>query len=322
LRRLLPLLLFVGLLQGCVYKLGGGLTAGMVDEATGKGRTDGVKEITDRVIADQAARQLGQQLGEGLTSGVQEMTPELKVQIETSVDDILAVAFARAGKGMREDLSPELREMVRQDIVQALADGMKGPVSDSMQQTADQVVKKTIASLSEALQDPVLRDSLASLIRESTYQALREGHPGSPGVGETLQTTLSENVLAPFETSIGGLTQTVADRVDESARRTEHTLQGVISALVVILGVTVLLYALTRRQLNRERTQSQTAHLELRQFGAALGQLDEAARARLLGKLDEYQRAHGARESYVRKATAPGAPPRERSTNYYRDEDE
>ncbi len=311
------LLIAICLSPACMYKLGGGLTAGILDEAGGGGRTDGISEVTDRLIADEALRQLGQQLGAGLVSGAKDVTPELQVQVERAVDDILAVAFARAAKGVRDDLSPELREMVRQDIVQALAEGMRGEVSDSLVITVDRVVRRATHSLTEALQDPLLRDAMSSLIRDGTYQAMRVGRPGSPGVGETLETTLDLNLLTPFERSIGGLADAVADRVDESARRTERTLQGVISALILVVGVIAMLYALTRRQLNREREQAQVVTQGLRNVGAALGQLEPEARARLLGKLDEYQRAQGqAGVDYLKEPPAE-APPK-RSSDYMR----
>jgi VIT1/CCC1 family predicted Fe2+/Mn2+ transporter len=290
----------------------------MLDEAAGRGRTEGVGQVTGRLLDEQALLELGHQLGYGLASGASEITPELEADLSHAVEEVLAVAFARAAKGVRDDLSPELREMVRQDIVRALAEGMRGDVGASLEETVARVIDRTVAALLEGIRDPELRDATAALVRDAMWQAMREGRPGSPGVGETLEMTLSENLLIPFETSIGTLAETVADRVDESARRTERTLQGVISALVLILGVILLMYAITRRQLNRERSQAQAATQELRSVGAALGELEPEARARLLGKLDEFHRVHGKGGSDLLQAKS--AQPPERSTDYIRDD--
>lgn len=302
---------------GCVYRMGQGLTAGMLDEAAGRGRTEGIEQVTDSLIAEQALLELGHQIGVGLLSGVGDVTPELEADLSVAIDGVLEVAFARAGKGVRDDLSPALREMVRQDIVQALAQGMRGEVGASLEETVARVIARTVETLASALREPELRDAMAALIRDATWQAMREGRAGSPGVGETLEATLSENLLTPLEMSVGGLAETVADRVDESARRTERTLQGVISALVVILGAIMLMYAITRRQLNRERAQMQVASLELRSVGAALEELDPQARERVLGKVDEYHRVQAGD-----KLKPPGTPPpAERSTDYVRKDD-
>jgi len=288
--------LLVPLLAGCVYKMGGGLTAGMLDEAGGRGRTEGVEGLAEDLVAAEVLSELGHQLGEGLISGATDISPEQRAKLELAIDGALTVAATRTAKGLRDEVSPQLREMVRQDIVEALAEGMRGELGTSMEATVDRVVTRAVHSLEEATEDPVFRESLAAMIREATYQALREGRPGSPGVGETLQTTLSENLLTPFETSIGGLAETVADRVDQSAKRTERTLQGVISALVVVLGVIVLLYVLTRRQLFRAREHSQEAEMELRTMGAALDHLDPRSRDRILGKMDEYKQVTRSQE--------------------------
>lgn len=305
------LLIAVLLSSGCVYRMGGNLTAGMLDEAGGEGRTEGVEGLAEDLVAEAVLAELGHQLGQGLSSGATEITPEQRARLELAIDGALQVAASRTAKGLRDEVSPELREMVRQDIVHTLAEGMRGELGDSMEQTVDQVVARAVLSLEQGINDPVFRDSVASLIRDATYRAMREGRPGAPAVGETLQTTLSENLLAPFETSVGGLADAVADRVDESARRTERTLQGVISALVIILGVLILLYALTRRQLNRQRQETQITKQELRNVGAALDELDPESRARLMGKLDEYHRV----------APTP-APQERRSSDYMRTDDE
>jgi hypothetical protein len=307
------ILLLIPLMAGCVYKMGAGLTAGMLDEASGKGRTEGVEGLAEDLLAAAVLTELGHQLGEGLMSGATDITPEQRAKLELAIDGALTVAATRTAAGLRDEVSPQLREMVRQDIVETLAEGMRGELGSSMEETVDRVVTRAVRSLEQATRDPVFREALAAMIRESTYQALREGRPGSPGVGETLETTLSENLLTPFETSIGGLAETVADRVDQSAKRTERTLQGVISALVIILGVIVLLYVLTRRQLFRAREHSQETEMELRTMGAALDQLDPRTRDRLLGKLDEYKQ--------VTRGQEPPSPRRKdegRSSEYER----
>lgn len=292
-RLLSPLILVLCLAPGCIYKAGGGLTAGMMDEIAGNGRTEGLEGVITDLTEQQVFAELGHQLGSSLVSGATDITPEQQARLELAIEGALHVAAARTGAGLRDEVSPQLREMVQQDIVETLAAGMRGELGDSLQETVERVVAAAVHSLEESLKDPLFREAVSDTIRESTYHAMREGKPGMPGVGETLEVTLSENLLAPMETSVGGMVTNVADRVDASAKRTERTLQGVISALVVVLGVFLLMYLLTRRQLQRTRATVQVTQQELRTVGAALDHLDPQERARILGKLDEYHQVAG-----------------------------
>ena len=112
-------------------------------------------------------------------------------------------------------------------------------------------------------------------------------------MGETIQVTLSENVLHPFEESVSGIADRVASQVDRSAQRTENILKTVISALIVILGVFAVMYMITRRQLQRARANSDKANTRLRSVGAAVEMLDDAARTDLLRSVKTFQRASG-----------------------------
>jgi len=288
--RVIATLLLLILLPGCLYRAGGRLTAGMLDEVAGEGQSVGIEGVGDRLIERELLAELGHQLGEGLVSGATEITPEQQAALESVIDGLLYVAATRTGAGLRDEVSPELREMVRKDIVLAFSDGLRGELGDSLEVTVDRVVTQAVLSLQEGVQDPELRVAMAEVLRDSIYLAMREGRPGTPAVGETLQLTLSENLLTPFERSAAGITDLVADRVDESARRTENTLRAVIGALVVVLGVVVLLYWISRRQLVREREVTMEAQADLRSVGAALNVLDSHTRAEIDGKFQEYRR--------------------------------
>jgi hypothetical protein len=216
------------------------------------------------------------------------------------------VTATRTAAGLRDEVSPALREMVRQDIVGALAEGLRGELGESLEETIDAVITRAIYALQRALQDPETKEAMASLLRESMYMAMREGRPGSQSVGDTLQETLTSNVLLPVESSVGGLTEVVADRVDESAQRTENTLKAVISALVIILGVVLMAYLLRGRQLMRARQAA----------GDALRMMDEGTRARIMQNLPDYQGIVGG--STAKQQEEPPPPPP--STDYFRDD--
>lgn len=288
-RRLLPLLLFVLFQTACVYRMGSGLMAGALDEAGGRGESVGLNGAVGNLLEKEVVADLGYQLGNGLMSGATEITPEQQADLERAIDGVVTVALLRAGEGLRDEVSPELREMVRKDIVVALAEGMRGELGASMEETVDRVVQKTADSVKEAVQDPELEDAVAALLRDAIYSAIQESRDERPGVGETLETTLTQNLLSPFERSIGTLTEQVADRVDESAQRTQQVLTAVISALIVLLGIVVFAYSLQQRQLRRERQAIFSAQQELRTVQAALAVLDESSREKLRGKLEEYQ---------------------------------
>jgi hypothetical protein len=282
-------------LSGCMYRIGSNLGAGVLDEASGRGRSGGVELVGERLVEEAILLELGRQLGEGLAGGAADVTPEQRATLEAAIEGVMAVAAARMAAGLRDDVSPELREMVKSDIVAPLATGMRGEFGEALAFSVDRAVEQAEQSVEEAVQDPDLREAIADLIRSAIHEAMTEGRPGAPGVGQTLENTLTYNLLLPFEETVDELTKTVADRVDESARRTEGTLQAIISALALILGLFVLMYALTRRQLVRARQKEEAAEQDLRTMGAALSLLDEETRAKVAGKVDEYHQVVGVR---------------------------
>jgi hypothetical protein len=297
-----------------MYRIGSRLSAGVLDEAAGRGSSGGVELVGERLVEQALLLEIGRQLGEGLSHSATDLTPEQRESLATAIEGLMMVTTSSFGAGLRDDVSPELREMVRVDIVQPLADGMRGPFSDALTFSVERAIATAESSAKDAVSDPELREAIAELIRSAVYEAMVEGRPGSPGVGETLEQTLTYNLLAPFEESIKSITQTVASRVDESADRTEGTLRAVIKALAVVLGLFVLMYALTRRQLLRARESSQAAEVDLRSISAALSMLDEETRTRIIRQAGEYHSvAAGA-------ATAAATPPpaRARSDAYLR----
>jgi hypothetical protein len=297
---------------GCAYTIGAGITAGALDEVQGKGRSGGVEGTLDRVLERQLLGELGHQLGQGLTSGATDIDPEQKKRLEQTIDELLLVASRRAGHGLRTEVSPELREMVQKDIVRALAEGMRGELGDSLEETVDRVVARAIGSLRRELRDDDTRQALTDLLSESVYFALREGNEITPAVGDTLQATVTEDVLMPIETSVGGITQLIArqvsDTVSESTRRTERTLQSVIGALVVLLGVGLVMFLVRNRQVRRLQERSAAAERTVKGIDAALLMLDEDTRASVEQKLRDLQR--------IEAGAAP--PPPQRSDEYVR----
>lgn len=311
--RLLLLAFTLLLSTGCAYRIGSGVMAGLLDESGGKGRTEGVEPMLDRVVERELLVELGHQLGTGLSSGATEISPEQRAELERTIESLLAVTTARAGQGLRRDVSPALREMVTRDIIGALSEGLRGDLSDSLESTVDRVITRSIVSLRRNLADDETRLVTAELLRDSIYIAMQEGRPGSPAVAETLQFTLEENVLAPFEGSVGGLVDVVAGRVDESARRTENTLKVIIGALVIVLGAVVLLYWVSQQRLNRERASSERTESDLRSLDAALSTMEPGTREAVIAKMLEVQRGT------LRSPKAPTQPPPpSRSTNYER----
>ena len=244
--------------SGCMYRMGAELAAGMFDESTGERKSKGMDSVTQPLVEKAIVRELGRQLGQGLTSGIGTVSDEQRASLEATVDGILATATSRTGRGLREDVSPELREMIRKDVIGALSEGLRGELGSSLEETVEKVINKASRSLVQGFQDPDLRIAISESLRDAVYMAVREGRPGSPAVGETLQATLSENVLDPFENSVSGIADRVASQVDKSAQRTETVLKTVISALIVILGVFAVMYGVTRRQLQRARENSQS----------------------------------------------------------------
>jgi hypothetical protein len=281
-------------LSGCAYTIGSGLTAGVLDEVQGKGKSEGVEGTLDRVLERQLLTELGHQLGQGLSSGATDIDPEQKKRLEQTIDELILVASRRAGHGLRTEVSPELREMVQKDIVRALSEGMRGELGDSLEATVDRVVARAVGSLRRELRDDDTRQALTDLLSESVYFAMREGNDITPAVGETLQATVTENMLMPIESSVGGITELIArqvsDTVTESTRRTERTLQSVIGALVVLLGLGVIAYFVRNAQVRRLQERSAAAERAVKGIDAALLMLDDDTRQAVETKLRDIRR--------------------------------
>lgn len=302
--------------SGCVYRLGQGLIAGALDEVGGKGRTGGVGGTADLLLEREVLTELGHQLGQGLTSGATEIDPEQQARLEQTIEDLITVATRRAGKGLRNEVSPELREMVQKDIVQALSEGLRGELGNSLEETVDRVISRAVLSLRTSLVDEEMRMALSDLLRDSMYYAMREGGT-TPAVGEVLESTLTENMLIPIEESVGGIRDGVALEVEASYRRTENTLRMMIGALIVITSVIGMLYFIRNRQVRRLEEQNVATSRGLRNFDAALAHLDPEARATIQAKLDEYQAVEARPMPFVpRVLTPPPAPTR--SDDYQR----
>ena len=315
------LILAVVLAQpGCAYNIGKRLADGVYDSSGGKSKSSGLDGLTSPLVKDAIVEELGRQLGHGLSSGIGEVTPEQRASLEATVDGILATAASRTGKGLREDVSPELREMIRKDVVGAFADGLRGELGDSMEETIERVVNRAILALERGINDPDLHEGLAETLRYSVYSAMRQGRPGSVSISETLETTVSENVLDPFEQSVSTLTSDIALQVNESAKRTENILKTVVAALVVILGAFAVMYFITRRQLQRARDSSVRAQQGLRSVGAAIEVLDEEARENLINNLEKYQAVAGQTGDIHGSGSGSTAATEARSDDYLRDD--
>lgn len=295
-KRLLPLLVLTCLASsGCAYKVGSGLVRGMLEEAGGQGQSDGVDEVGDQVLERALLVELGHQLGAGLSSGATDVTPEQREALERAVDGVLSTAARRTGKGLRNEVSPELRNMVNSAIVQALSDGLRGELGDSMEETVDRVVTRAVVALRTTLDEEGTKFMVSDLIRDSVYFAMREGQGGTPSIGETLKFTLEEDVLDPLSNTVGGITEGVAYQVDASAQRTEQLLRAIIGGLILVIGLFLVAYVVRGRQLRRENQTRMKAEAGLRSFDAALETLDEASRAELLDKLHKYERVADAK---------------------------
>jgi len=287
------MLLSTTMTTGCLYRAGSSLSAGLLDEVAGKGESGGIEAVTDRLVEKAVVKKLGEQLSTGVMAGVGEISPEQRKSLEDTVEGVIIVATKRAGSGIRDEISPQLREMVKQDIVNALVEGFRGDLGDSMEETVAKVVQAAMIGVRGHLEDQELRATVGEMIRDSFYIAMREGGKtpdgdARPAVAETLETTLSENMLKPFESSVDGLADRVASKVDENNQKLEQMMQGVISALVVILGVFILLYSLTRRQLLRAREKGDKDREAARALGAAVQLLGDDVRTEVLGTAEGF----------------------------------
>lgn len=298
-----------------MYQIGHGLVAGAFDEVHGKGRSGGLKKTTDQLLEQEVLSELGHQLGQGLTSGVAEVDPEQQARLEAVVDGLITVAARRAGRGLRNEVSPELREMVQKDIVDALNEGLQGKLGNTLEETVDRVVARAVSSLRDSLDDEDMQLAVSDLLRDSVYYAMREGDT-TPAIGETLEATLTQHMLVPIDGTIDGISD-VVKKVDDSAQRTENTLRGVIGALVVVSSVIGMLYFIRNRQVRRLQEQNSTAERGLRNLDAALEQLDADSRAAVIAKLQEYEAVVAREYNPVppRAAAGGGAP---RSDAYQR----
>ncbi len=314
----LPLLLLLSA-PACAYRIGGGVVAGAVDELGGDGRTSGLEGITDDLVQRALLVELGHQLGEGLSNGATTITPEQEATLQRTIDSILTVAAERTGKGLRNEVSPELREMVRKDIIGAFSDSLRDDLGPTMENTVDRVVARAIDSLRIGLDDPETRYVLSDLLRDSIYLAMRESQ-ASPAVGETIKTTLEQDMLSPIEQSVGGITSELSLQWAESTRRTEATLKGIITVMGLLLMVGLLLYLVRNRQVRRLMEANTEAERGLRNVDAALDQLDESTRAAILTKLQDLEKVVEPTHQYVRKpsAVATEPPPPPRSDDYLR----
>jgi len=316
----LLLLLLLSLPSACAYRIGGGVVAGAVDELGGEGRSGGVEGVADDLVERALLVELGHQLGEGLSNGATTITPEQQAEMERTIDALLMVAAKRTGKGLRNEVSPELREMDRKDIVGAFSDGLRGDLGESLEVTVDRVVTQAITSLRLGLDDPETRWVVSDLLRDSVYLAMRESQ-ASPAVGETLKTTLEQDMLNPIDRTVRGITNEVALQVRDANKQTEATLKGIITVMGIFLAVGVMLYMIRNRQVRRLQEANTQAERGLRNVDAALELLDENTRAAVLGKMAEYEEVERRQSQYVRapaseQPTAPPAP--ERSDDYMR----
>lgn len=274
---------------GCMYKIGSGLVAGALDEVGGEGRSPGVDGIAQDILDKQLMAELGHQLGSGLSAGATDISPEQQQKLEAAIDGLITVATMRAGQGIRNEVSPEMREMIRKDIVLALAEGFRGELKGSLEDMVEGVVSSATTRLKEELRDEDLKYALSDVLRESIYIAMREGQGGTPAVGETIESTMTENLLMPFERSVGGLTDNMVAQVTLQAQSTERTLKGIISFLFIAGAIGGVVLMVNRRQLTRAQERAEMAAAGQRSVSAALDLLDEGTRARILDKAHEYQ---------------------------------
>jgi hypothetical protein len=300
--------------SGCAYKVGSGLVAGALDEIGGAGRTEGVGTMADEVLERQILAELGHQLGSGLSAGATDFTPEQQQRLEASIDGLITVAALRAGQGLRNEVSPQMREMIRKDIVLALSEGFRGEIGESLEGMVDRVISSAVFTVKTELRDEELKFALSDLLRESIYIAMREGQGMTPGVGETLQETLTENMLRPIEESVGGITGGIKSEVDIRAERTNQQLKGIISFLFMLFSVGMVLYFVRGRRLARAQEVTAQAMAAQQSMSAALGLLDESTRSRILDKASEYQ----GKGTTPRPAPPASAPPKSRSDDYFR----
>lgn len=293
-RRAAMLLSIVLFASACFASMGRSVTGGALDELLGDERIGpGMSDLEVALLERDLMRRLGQQLGEGVTDGATTLPPGRRAELEETIDALIAVAAYRSGKGLREEVGPEFRNIVRRDIVNTFAQGVRGEIGDALDETVDRLtaraVNTAVDTLHERLQEPALRYTLAEIMRESVYEAVEGGTPAHPGIGETLETSLTTNLLDPFQTSVGGVTDRVAWRISESARRTENLLKTIISGLVIVLIVLGVLYVVRDRQARKARLTTERTREGLRSVGFALDQLDDESLSQVKERLGSYE---------------------------------
>ncbi len=283
---------------GCAYKVGSGVVRGALDELGGEGAS--VNEVGEQVLERALLAELGHQLGQGLRAGATDITPEQQADLERVIDQLLTTAARKTGKGLRDDVSPEFRNLVRRDIVGALAEGVRGELAPTLEETVDRVIERASRSLRVALQDENLRVAVGDLLRDSVFAAIEEGQAGTPPITETL-TMMTQQMVRPIEEASDRMSDRWVGPVQQASQETQRVLYGVISVLTLGVIAALIAYALRSVQLQRAREASLAAEEGLRRMDAALTALDEGTREDLRRKLgdlasrpvergDDYQR--------------------------------
>jgi len=298
----------------CFASMGRSVTRGAFDELLGEDRDEpALYELETRLLAQGLALKLGQQLGQGALDGATDLPPERRAELEATIEALLAVAAYRSAKGLRDEVGPEFRHIVRREIVGSFAQGVRGEIADALDETVERATAKAVNTavdtLHERLQDPILRITIAELLREVVYDAVEGGSHQSPGIGRTLERSLTQNLLDPFQDSVGGVTDRVAWRISESAKRTENLLKTIISGLIIVLVVLGVLYMVRDRQARRARETTQKAQEGLRTVGAAIDQLDDEGLRSLRSQITDYDELIDAevsrRKGRTRRKPAP-----------------
>lgn len=311
--------------------LGKGIGDGVLMSMTGETKKSAKLNARRKLLEANLVGDLGRQLGAGLREGAVAIGDDEREDLERTVEALIAVLAERTGRGLRENVSPEFRQMISKDIVGAFVDGLEEDLGDSLEETAEGLVTTIVETLRENIDSDATRLALSSAIRDSLHLALMEGRPGFPSVSETLELTLTQSLLNPMEDSVGdiakqmedsvgNIARDVNDTVKDSAVRTENTLKTVISALVIIIGVVGLMYALSRRQLARARESQAQARRGLESLGAALERLDDSTREQVLGKINEYRAVAGTMELPPQRAFEESPSEPSRSSAYFRSE--
>lgn len=284
-------ILIIGLaapLQGCVYNIGAGLTAGILDETAGKGKSKGVNGTVQGLVEKEYVNALGKQLGQGIIQGA--FTEDQTKRLEVTIDRLLDEATTRGADGVEHKLSPALRKAIKEDVIKAASEGMREDLKPALEDTIDGIITQAVVSLRRGINDEDTKIALAELLRDGMYSAMRESG-ARPGVGDTLQRTLDESVLAPFEDTMGNVSTIVADKVAAESRRTTNVMAAMLALVVVVAGLFMTMWLVANRRLAVQQGQAQNTELNLRQFDAALAELDDDTREKILEKLSHFRAA-------------------------------